>query len=144
VRQGKIGGVTYENLLGGPPPTLLPEDAAARAMLDAGEDPRSVAAAHPTYSLAWALLAEDALQRQVQVEAYAYARTGYHRGLDALRRNGWKGAGPIPWSHEPNRGFLRALSALGRAADAIGETDEAERCAQFLADSDPAAVDALR
>jgi hypothetical protein len=113
-------------------------------MLDAGDDPRTVAAAHPTYSLAWALLAEDALKRQAPVEAYAYARTGYHRGLDALRRTGWKGTGPIPWAHEPNRGFLRALNALGQAAEAIAETDEAERCAQFLADSDPAAVDALR
>ena len=73
------------------------------------------------------------------VAAYAYARTGYHRGLDALRRNGWKGHGPIPWSHEPNRGFLRALRALGEAAGEIGELDEAERCAAFLADSDPAA-----
>ena len=66
------------------------------------------------------------------VTAYAYARTGYHRGLDALRRNGWKGHGPVPWEHEPNRGFLRALHALGQAAAAIGETDEAERCATFL------------
>ena len=74
------------------------------------------------------------------IEAYAYARTGYHRGLDALRRAGWKGSGPIPWEHEPNRGFLRALHALGQAAAAIGEADEAKRCATFLADSDPAAV----
>ena len=74
------------------------------------------------------------------VDAYAYARTGYHRGLDALRRSGWKGSGPIPWSHEPNRGFLRALHALSQASGAIGEQDEAARCAQFLADSDPEAV----
>jgi hypothetical protein len=77
------------------------------------------------------------------IEAYAYARTGYHRGLDALRRNGWKGSGPIPWEHVPNQGFLRALHALGQAAAVIGESDEAERCATFLADSDPAAVSAL-
>lgn len=75
--------------------------------------------------------------------AYAYARTGYHRGLDSLRRNGWKGHGPVPWSHEPNRGFLRCLHALSLAAAAIGEADEAARCAQFLRDSDPAAADAL-
>jgi hypothetical protein len=60
-----------------------------------------------------------------------------------LRRSGWKGHGPIPWSHEPNRGFLRCLHALARAADAIGEVDEATRCAQFLQDSDPAAAQAL-
>ena len=72
--------------------------------------------------------------------AYAYARTGYHRGLDQLRRSGWHGTGPIPWEHEPNRGFLRALNMLGRSADAIGEDDEAERCAQFLRDSSSAAA----
>ena len=57
--------------------------------------------------------------------------------------DGWKGFGPVPWSHEPNRGFLRALAALQRAAAAIGELDDAERCAGFLADSDPAAPAAL-
>jgi hypothetical protein len=75
--------------------------------------------------------------------AYAYARTGYHRGLDALRRNGWKGHGPIPWAHSPNQGFLRCLHTLSQAAAEIGESDEAARCAQFLRDSDPAAADAL-
>jgi hypothetical protein len=102
-----------------------------------------VAADHPASSAAWAALAERALAEGRPVDAYAYARTGYHRGLDALRRAGWKGNGPIPWSHGPNRGFLRALHALGRAAAAIGEDDEAARCAQFLADSDPEAVIAL-
>ena len=137
------GGPSHRDLLGGPPPTLLPDEAGPRELLAAGADPREVAAAHPTSSLAWALLAEDALDRDATVEAYAYARTGYHRGLDALRRSGWKGYGPVPWSHEPNRGFLRALHALGRAAAGIGEAPEAERIRQFLADSDPAAVEAL-
>ena len=68
----------------------------------------------------------------------------YHRGLDQLRRSGWHGTGPIPWEHEPNRGFLRSLSMLGRAADAIGEDDEAQRCDQFLRDSSAAAAAALR
>jgi hypothetical protein len=77
------------------------------------------------------------------VAAYAYARTGYHRGLDQLRRNGWKGFGSVPWAHQPNQGFLRALAALAKAAEAIGEQDEAARCRQFLADSDPAASSAL-
>jgi hypothetical protein len=71
------------------------------------------------------------------IEGYAYARTGYHRGLDALRRNGWKGFGPVPWSHEPNRGFLRCVTQLATAAEAIGEVDEQERCIQLLRDSDP-------
>src|SRR6185437_5378610 len=96
------------------------------------------------FSLAWAMLAEAALDDGHPVEAYAYARTGYHRGLDALRRSGWKGHGPVPWEHEPNRGFLRSLNALGEAAAAIGEDDEADRCAQFLQDSSPTAVAVLR
>ncbi|MFJ6000229.1 DUF3151 family protein [Streptomyces sp. NPDC092370] len=50
-----------------------------------------VAAAHPTSSLAWAQLADDALGRGAAVEAYAYAGTGHPRGRDALRRNGWRG-----------------------------------------------------
>jgi hypothetical protein len=131
------------NLLGGPPPTLLPDEPEPRAALDGGADPAEVAARHPTFSGAWAALADAAFARGAVVESYAYARTGYHRGLDALRRNGWKGHGPVPWQHEPNRGFLRCLHALGRAAAAIGETDEAQRCEQFLHDSDPAAAAAL-
>ena len=108
-----------------------------------GPEPTQVAAAHPTGQLAWAVLAEQALAAGRTVEGYAYARTGYHRGLDALRRSGWRGQGPVPWEHEPNRGFLRALHALGRAAAAIGETDEADRCAQFLNDASPTAAAAL-
>ena len=131
----------HGNLLG-PEPTRLPVDPAV-AELDGGADAVKVAAAHPTSSAAWATLAEKALHDGAPVTAYAYARTSYHRGLDQLRRAGWKGFGPVPWSHEPNRGFLRALAALHRAAAAIGELDEAERCATFLADADPAAPAAL-
>jgi hypothetical protein len=129
------------NLLG-PEPTLLPVDPAA-AEFDRGTDAAQVAAAHPTSSLAWAVLAERALDGGETIAAYAYARTGYHRGLDQLRRSGWKGFGPVPWSHEPNRGFLRALAALQKAAETIGEADEAERCRVFLTDSDPEAAAAL-
>ena len=132
---------THDNLLG-PEPTLLPTDPAA-AKIDGGMEPAEVAAAHPTSSLAWAVLAERALQDDVTITGYAYARTGYHRGLDQLRRNGWKGFGPVPFSHVPNQGFLRALAALQRAAAAIGETGEVERCRTFLAESDPAAPAAL-
>jgi hypothetical protein len=132
-----------QNLMPEPPATLLPEDPAASADLAAADNPATVAAAHPAYSAAWAALAERANAAGDAVTAYAYARTGYHRGLDQLRRSGWRGSGPVPWSHEPNRGFLRCLHQLGLAASAIGETDEAERCAQFLRDCDPAAVEAL-
>ncbi|MEO5609231.1 MAG: DUF3151 domain-containing protein [Ornithinibacter sp.] len=119
------------NDLLGIPPTHLPEDPAARA-LDDGVAPDQVAAGNPTSSLVWAVLAEDAMADDRVVESYAYARTGYHRGLDALRRAGWRGQGPVPWEHEPNRGFLRALAALTRAAESIGEEEERHRCAEFL------------
>ena len=132
-----------KDLLGGPPPTLLPDEAEPRALLEAGTAPKDVAARFPTHSAAWAALADEAFARGEVIESYAYARVGYHRGLDALRRNGWKGFGPVPWSHAPNQGFLRALHALGRAAAAIEETDEAQRVNTFLDDSDPAARGAL-
>src|SRR5215207_5022841 len=126
------------NLLPEPPATLLPTDPAA-ADIAADVEPAAAAAAHPTSSAAWAQLADRALAAGDTVSAYAFARTGYHRGLDQLRRSGWRGSGPVPWSHVPNQGFLRCLAALGRAADTIGEVEEAERCAQFLRDCDPAA-----
>jgi hypothetical protein len=124
------------------PRTLLPVDPATD-LLDSGADPVQVATEHPGSSAAWAALAEEALGRGFAIEAYAYARTGYHRGLDSLRRAGWRGTGPVPWSHGPNQGFLRSLHALALAATAIHEDDEAQRCATFLDDCDPAAAQAL-
>lgn len=127
--------MTSGNLLG-PPPVRLPVDPAAE-LLAAGKPAGDAARQNPTSSLAWAVLAEAALDRGDDVAAYAYARVGYHRGLDLLRRNGWKGAGPIPWTHEPNRGFLRSLSALGQAAALFEEKDEVARVQAFLLDADP-------
>ena len=119
--------------------TLLPaapaevHDALASALDDGRIDAiRDVVRAHPAYLDAWARLAEAAFDAGDDVGAYACARVGYHRGLDAIRRAGWSGQGPVPWHHEPNRGFLRSVWMLGRAADAIGEDDEARRCATFL------------
>ena len=129
----------HGNLLAGPPPTYLPEDEAA-AELEYGVPARDVAAAHPACLAAWAALADEAIDAGETVASYAYARTGYHRGLDQLRRAGWHGSGPIPWEHEPNRGFLQALHALGRAAAALGEDDEAQRCRTFLRDASPEAA----
>lgn len=123
------------NLLG-PPPIQLPVDPAAEE-LAGGADPQDVVRGRPASCLAWAVLAERALDAGDDVTGYAYARVGYHRGLDALRRNGWKGAGPVPWAHEPNRGFLRCLSALGQAAQLIEETEEVTRIRAFLLDCDP-------
>jgi hypothetical protein len=130
----------HHNLIAGPPATYLPEDDEASAELAATGDPSAVAAHYPTFLAAWAALADEAMERGDAVTSYAFARTGYHRGLDQLRRVGWKGHGPIPWEHEANRGFLRSLYALGRAADAIGEDDEALRCRTFLRESSATAA----
>jgi len=129
-----------QNLLGGPPATYLPAHKEAAAALKAGEAPEKVAARFPAYSAAWAALAARSFGQGDAVTAYAYARTGYHRGQDQLRRAGWHGRGHIPWEHEPNRGFLRSLHMLGASAAAIGEDEEARRCKQFLRDSSPAAA----
>ncbi|MQA02112.1 MAG: DUF3151 family protein [Streptosporangiales bacterium] len=132
-----------ENLLASPPPTQLPDDADERAALAAAADPAEVVPAFPSSSLVWATLADRAYEAGDVVASYSYARTGYHRGLDQLRRAGWHGHGPVPWEHEPNRGFLRALHALARAAAAIGEDEEAQRCATFLRESSRTAAETL-
>ncbi len=143
---------THQNLLAsfdaGAGPTQLPEDPAAAELGAPGGQERffEIVAAHPESSLCWALLAEGSLNvgtTENNLAAYAYARTGYHRGLDLLRRSGWKGSGPIPWEHQPNRGFLRALWALTVAAERIGEMAEYERCGQFLRDSSETGYQAL-
>jgi len=122
----------------GPPETVLdPEPDEVHAALAAAGDRDAVAvvAARSPRSLeAWARLGE--LGRD-DIEAYAYFRVGYHRGLDRLRQSGWRGSGYVRWRHETNRGFLRSLDGLRRTADAIGEDDEADRCAQFLRQLDP-------
>jgi hypothetical protein len=129
--------------MGLPETVLDPEPAEALAALrDALARPpgerraavSAVAAEWPRFLDAWARL--GTLARD-DVEGYAYFRVGYHRGLDRLRQSGWRGSGYVRWSEETNRGFLRALDGLGRTAAAIGETDEAARCAEFLAQLDP-------
>ena len=131
------------NLLG-MPETRLPEDPEVLASIANPEmEASDVVIAHPTSSLAWALLSDQAFEAGKTLESYAFARVGYHRGLDALRKGGWKGQGPVPWSHEPNRGVLRALYALKRGADAIGEEDEVERLDAFLRDADPKVIRAI-
>jgi Protein of unknown function (DUF3151) len=126
----------------GPPETVLdaePDEAVAalaEALVAGGRDQvAAVAARWPRFLDAWAALGD--LGRD-PVERYAYYRIGYHRGLDRLRGSGWRGSGYVRWSHETNRGFLRALDGLRAMAEAIGEEDEAERCALFLRQLDPA------
>ena len=141
--------------LHGVPETFLPEApaAATAALAEALRDglpaaPRSsleaVVAAHPGFLDGWARLAEHDLATGSPVTAYAFARVGYHRGLDAVRRAGWRGQGPVPWHHEPNRGFLRSVNALRHAAAAIGETEEEARCAEFLLQLDPEDAQGVR
>lgn len=128
----------------GLPETILPlpaqewidelEDARTTPVDERREAISMVAGDHPKMLSAWADLAE--LSDDV-VESYAYARVGYHRGLDALRGAGWRGTGFVRWREESNRGFLRCLEALRSAAGQIGELDEEERCRLFLYQLDP-------
>ncbi len=130
---------------GGVPETRIapPPPEQANALAEAMASPESarrdavaaVVARWPTYLEAWARLGD--LGRD-PVESYAAYRVGYHRGLDTLRANGWRGSGYVRYSHEGNRGFLDALDGLRSRADEIGESAEATRCAEFLHQLDPA------
>ena len=132
--------MTNQDLMAGPPPTHLPDDPAT-AELAEGRQADDVVRRHPASPVAWAALAQAARDADADdLTVYAYARVGYHRSLDLLRRNGWKGHGPVPWEHEGNRGFLRCLALLALAARAIGEDEEWERCSAFLRDSSPTAA----
>lgn len=131
----------------GPPTTILPapEPEAASALQQAlALDPAdqraavsAVVARWPRYVDGWAQLGD--LGRDT-MERYAAYRVGYHRGLDALRANGWKGSGYVRWTAETNRGFLRALRGLGQMAAEIGESDEAERITLFILQLDPSGI----
>jgi hypothetical protein len=128
----------------GPPETVLPDEpseaadslrlALASPIEGRRESVADVCARWPRFCDAWARLGDLARD---DVEAYAYFRVGYHRGLDRLRQSGWRGSGYVRWRHPQNRGFLRAVDGLRRAAEAIGESDEAARCEEFLHQLDP-------
>ncbi len=128
----------------GIPQTVLPPEpdditsAIAEAIEADAADARlalaDVAAKAPRTLTVWAELGDRAADR---IEAYAYYRIGYHRGLDTLRQHGWRGSGFVRWEHPTNRGFLRCLDGLQRKAAEIDETDEADRCALFLRQLDP-------
>jgi hypothetical protein len=119
-----------------PPETVLP-DVRDEVLASVERDPAATAAEYPKLMDAWAALGERAEAAGATIEAYAYFRVGYHRGLDQLRAAGWRGSGYVRWRNPSNRGFLRALDGLRRAAATIGETDEADRCDQFLHQLDP-------
>ena len=136
--------MTDVSFTAGIPETVLPpeSDAAERALSDALAAPPTsrrdavadVVAHCPRFLSGWASLGDLARD---DVEAYACYRVGYHRGLDRLRQNGWRGSGYVRWQHETNRGFLRSVDGLRRAAGAIGEADEEARCDEFLRQLDP-------
>ena len=133
----------------GPPRTVLPAESdsvteALRRALGAPLDDRrplvaEVVVANPRSLNAWAALGSVGRD---EIERYAAFRVGYHRGLDALRANGWRGSGYVRWADETNRGFLRCLRGLQQMAAAIGERDEAERIAVFMQQLDPSGVPA--
>jgi len=127
---------TPETVLPPPSPelTAAPDAAGARPPSEQRAAYAAVAAASPRCLQAWAGLAGCA---EDPVTRYAFARVGYHRGLDSLRAAGWRGSGYVRWAHPSNRGFLACLDALRSAAGEIGEADEEERCAVFLRQLDP-------
>ncbi len=137
-----MGNVSFS--ASGPPETVLPPppadaqhalDHALGLLPEARRDALAdVCARWPRFCDAWAHLGEHARD---DTEAYAYFRVGYHRGLDTLRQNGWRGNGFVRWRNPTNRGFLRALEGLRQSAGAIGEADEEQRCAEFLVQLDP-------
>jgi hypothetical protein len=124
------------NFSAGLPETVLPPDPLDGAITDAStyDDVARLVAQHPKSLVGWAALGERTAEPMAR---YAFFRVGYHRGLDALRGAGWRGSGYVRGSEPSNLGFLRCLDGLRRAADAIGETAEVERCGQFLAQLDP-------
>ena len=120
-----------------PGATTIEEPEGSLEALSSGESAAAVATRHPECLAAWATLGDEALAAGRTIEAYAYFRVGYHRGLDRIRRAGWRGSGRVPWAHQGNRGFLRSLRGLGVAAAEIGEDAEASRCAEFFAQLAP-------
>lgn len=137
------------NFSPGLPTTVLPaadpvlaqrlSEALAAAPAERRAAVADVVASSPLYLEGWAELGD--LGRDT-MERYAAYRVGYHRGLDALRANGWRGSGYVRWAEPTNRGFLRALRGLADMAATIGENTEAERCRIFLLQLDPTGIPA--
>ena len=128
----------------GLPSTVLPEPdpavgerltaALAEPAVSRRDAVAAVVADHPRALEAWAALGDVGRD---PIERYAAYRIGYHRGLDALRANGWRGSGYVRWSEPSNQGFLRSVRGLQRMAAVIGEADEVARCATLLSQLDP-------
>jgi len=124
---GSFGG----DLMAGPPPTHLPADP-ADAELAGGDAPAAVVRRHPASPVAWAALAQQAVDAGADdVTVYAYARVGYHRSPSLRSPRGRSGrprsgsaarpscATPAPrrptsCSAEPGRPREHALTVLGQ------------------------------
>ncbi len=128
----------------GPPETIIPKitpelrlrlDTALAVPIDGRRRAVcEVVADHPTFLEGWATIGDLSEQG---IDAYMAYRVGYHRGLDTLRANSWRGSGYVRWARESNRGFLRCLGGLAKQSRLIGEINEAVRCEQFLLQLDP-------
>lgn len=128
----------------GPPETRLPDfdPEAVRlltvALQTAQHERRAavcdVVARFPTFLQGWATIGDLS---KPGIDAYMAYRVGYHRGLDSLRANSWRGSGYVRWRWVSNQGFLRCLAGLAINARIIGETSESTRCEQFLLQCDP-------
>jgi len=137
------------NFSSGLPTTVLPSvdvelagrlaEALAQPLAQRRSAVAVVVASAPRFLDGWAELGD--LGRD-PIERYAAYRVGYHRGLDTLRANGWRGSGYVRWSEPTYRGFLRSLRGLGQMAAEIGELDEADRCRTFLLQLDPSGIPA--
>ncbi len=129
----------------GPPETILPpEDPKISNLLEAAigtEDTHKrrgalnqVAEMYPTSISVWKTIATYGRDT---MESYAAYRVGYHRGLDALRKNGWRGSGYVRWAHPSNQAFLECLSGLQIVSERIEDFEESERCKLFLLQLEP-------
>lgn len=125
-----------------PPETILPASeeelvATLHEALVAGDRAtiEGLVGHHPRDLFCWATLAASTGDG---IDGYAFARVGYHRGLDTMRASGWRGSGYIRAHVPSNRGFLTCLALLHRQASYIGEKDEQDRCLEFLYQLDPA------
>jgi len=128
----------------GPPETVLPEfnprivqslqDAETGDLATHRQKVFSIVSENPTFLAGWATIGDLSAPG---IEAYMAYRVGYHRGLDSLRANNWRGSGYVRWKHLSNQGFLRCLAGLAKNARIIGEDSESIRCEQFLIQLDP-------
>ncbi|MBM4554480.1 DUF3151 family protein [Rhodococcus hoagii] len=76
------------------------------------------------------------------MDSYAYARVGYHRGLDALAPGGVARRRPGAVRPQPTAASCAPCTRWARGAG-IGESEEVERIRTFLRDSDPPAAEEI-